>query len=51
MGINAVIKHLIAVNKGDIRGDDTLHTCLERVFELHAMTEMETTSNAIEIKE
>jgi len=32
LSITAVIMHLIAVNKGDVRGDDTLHICLERIF-------------------
>jgi len=38
IAIKAVLKHSIAVHEGDIRGDDALHTCLEQIFELLALT-------------
>jgi len=41
MNIEDVKKHLIAVNQGDIGVEDSLPIYLERIFELHALTDLQ----------
>ena len=45
-----MIKDLIAVNKGDVRGDDTLHICLERIFRLHVLTGIQLKQRQMQLK-